>query len=112
MMSMAQVTYDQTADGIRQAEWEAFCAQHRLALGTPGGDTWYAAGHLIQVIRRGRRHVSFSAARTGDQLPEVARLAVACWARFGGRLTASPDIASIISDAVQAAMKGEEADHA
>jgi hypothetical protein len=111
-MSTAQVTHDQGADGIRQAEWEAFCTEHGLTQGMPGGDTWYDAGQQIQVIRRGCRHVSFGAAREGDRLPGAARLAVACWARFGGRLTASPDIASIINDAVQAAMKGEEADHA
>jgi hypothetical protein len=103
-MSIAQVTHDQAAAGIRQAEWEAFCAEHGLTQSTPGGgDTWYSAGQLIQVIRRGRRHVSFAASAAGDQLPEVARLAVACWAGFGGRLTASPDIASIIGGAVQAA---------
>jgi hypothetical protein len=35
------------------------------------------------------------------RLPDAARLAVDCWARFGGRLTASPDICRIISRAVQ-----------
>ena len=111
-MSMAQVTHDQAAGGIRQAEWEAFCAEHGLAQGTPGGDTWYDAGQQIQVIRRGRRHVSFGAARAGDRLPEAARLAVGLLGPVRRPPDGSPDIASIINDAVQAAMEGEEADHA
>jgi hypothetical protein len=102
-MSIAQVTHDQAAGGIRQNEWEAFCAELGLAQDTPGGDTWYDARQQIQVIRRGRRQVSFATAQTGGRLPEAARLAVACWARFDGRLTASPEITSIINDAVQAA---------
>jgi hypothetical protein len=102
-MSMTQVTHDQAAEGIRQAAWEQFCREHGLTQGTPGSDTWYGAGQKIQVVWRGRRHVSFATSGAGEQLPEVALLAVACWARFGGRLTASPDIASIISAAVQAA---------
>lgn len=102
-MSMAQVTRDQAARGIGHDEWEAFCAEQHLVHGTPDGDTWYGAGQQIQVIRRSRRHVSFAAARTGDQLPGAARLAIACWARFGGRLTASPEIAGIVNDTVQAA---------
>ena len=81
-MSMAQVTHDQAASGIRQAEWEAFCAEHGLTQGTPDGDTWYDTGQQIQVIRRGRRHVSFATARTGGRLHEAARLAVACGPGF------------------------------
>jgi hypothetical protein len=101
-MSTAQVTHDRTAAGIRQDEWEAFCTERGLTQSMPGGDTWYGAGQQIQVVRQGRRHVTFRTYQAGEQVPEVARLAAACWARFGGRLTASPEITSIISDAVQA----------
>jgi hypothetical protein len=102
-VSISQVTHDRAAGGIPQAGWEKFCAEHSLAQGTPGSDTWYGAGQQIQVIRGGRRQVSFATAREGGQLPDLARLVVACWAQFGGRLTASPEIASIISAALQAA---------
>ena len=102
-MSIATVTHDRAAAGIRQDEWEEFCAGNGLTQDTPGGDTWYGAGQQVQAVRQGRRNVAFRTYRAGEQVPEVARLAVACWAQFGGRLTASPEVTSIVNSAVQSA---------
>lgn len=97
-MSLVTVTHDQAAEGIRQAAWASFCAKHGLAASL-SGDTWYSPEKRVQVIREGRRRVSFVASRT--HAAEAARLAVACWAQFGGRLTASPEIAAIIAAPLQ-----------
>jgi hypothetical protein len=35
-------------------------------------------------------------AAAAELMPEVARLAIACWVRFGGQLTVSPEIAQMI----------------
>lgn len=99
MSSSAHITDDPGTAGIPQAEWEQFCAEHGFTAST-SGDTWYAGtgASQVQVIRYNRRHVSFSTYRMGEGMPEVVRLAVACWVQFDGRLSMDPELRNILAD--------------
>lgn len=96
-----------TESAITLKEWEAFCAEHELALSDAVGGNVYTRGGrngIEAVFGQGTRRetappppewaedVVFSTLWGGSKLAELAQLAGAFWARFGGAMFADETV--------------------
>lgn len=95
MSSSAHITDAPGTTGIRRREWDQFCADHGLIPRSPADNTWYSG--QVEVNRFSRHHVSFSTYRLGEAMPDVVKLAVACWLRFGGYLSMDDELRNILA---------------
>jgi hypothetical protein len=94
MSSAANIEFDPETLGIPSEEWRAFCTEHALVHNprVVGGNVYYG-GYDDQVEATYDEHaLCFSTYQGGRAMPDVARLAALAWCRWGGQLTADPEI--------------------
>ncbi len=96
MSSSAHITHDEGTQGIADDAWIQFCAEQGITLAGQSGGKYLDGGGRVSVTHFGPYRTYFSTIHMGELMPEVARLAIACWVRFGGQLTVSPEIAQMI----------------
>jgi hypothetical protein len=91
MSSAAIITFESDTIGVPADEWQAFCVKHALVHSpqTVGGNFYYA--DEVEV-RYEEHRLSFSTYWQGKAIPEVARLAMLAWQRWGGEISADPEV--------------------
>ena len=98
MSSSVFITFDARDEGVSRAKWDAWTEGHHLEQ-TPGtgehGHTW-RSGPGIEVDYHNKRRFTFSAFYMSDEVPELIRLALDFWTKFGGDLDAAPEIRTMI----------------
>jgi len=96
--SSVYITFDPRDEGVSRDNWNAWAAGHGL-LQTPGtgehGHTW-RKGPGIEVDYHSKRRMTFSAFYMSDEVPELIRLALDFWTKFGGSLDAATEIRTMI----------------
>jgi hypothetical protein len=95
MSSAATITFDADVVGISAKDWKAFCAEHNIqhSPNTIGGNVYYLNGDWGSVeLTFDRERLSVSTFHGGQAMPDVARLALLAWRRWGGDLSADPEI--------------------
>jgi hypothetical protein len=95
MSSAATITFEPDTIGIPADEWQVFCAEHAVVYSpqTIGGNVYYADAVEVHYAVHELR---FSTYWRGGAVPEVARLAMIAWKRWGGHLTADPEIRQVV----------------
>lgn len=106
MSSAATVTLDHLVD---INDWMAFCKEHEIIHSpqTIGGNTYYwdrFGGVEVTISARSEpeprgARIRFSHFFMGELIVHVARLALEAWARWGGELSADPEIRNLIRGA-------------
>ena len=102
MSSAICITFDE-ADAISGEDWAAFCAEHAVTYSpqTVGRNVFYAGDVEVtfgdaQPAAEGppgyAGSVTFSTYHLGAAMPDVATLARAFWLRFGGSVSADPEL--------------------
>lgn len=96
MSSAATLTFDPDTIGVSIDEWKAFCAEHALVHSpqTISGDVYYAGE--VEVHYATYRLI-FSTYWHGAAVPAVTRLALIAWRRWGGQISASPEIRRLVA---------------
>lgn len=96
MSSAANITFKSDTVGVPADAWKKFCAQHRLRHSpqTVGGNVYYDEdrGYKGVEVVYSQHQLRFSTYQGGSAMSDVARLATIAWRRWGGRLTADPEI--------------------
>jgi hypothetical protein len=95
MSSAATITFEPDTVCVPIDAWQAFCAEHALVYSpqTIGGNVYYAGE--VEVHYATRRLV-FSTYWRGAAIPEVARLAMIAWQRWGGEISADPEVRRLV----------------
>ena len=95
MSSAANITFEPDTVGVPAEEWQTFCREHRLEHSpqTVGGNYYYA-GEV--EVRYAEHMLNFSTYWFGNSMREVARLAKIAWRRWGGSLSADPEIRKLM----------------
>jgi len=91
MSSAATLTFDPDTIGVPADQWESFCQEHRIEYSprTVGGNVYYAGDVEVHYAEHKLR---FSTYWMGRSIPEVARLAMIAWQRWGGEISADPEV--------------------
>lgn len=99
MSSGATIEFDPMETRVESDEWIEFCAEHGIAYSpnTVGGNIYYAGGHAGVEIEFDPRRLRFSTFHMGKACDEVARITLLAWLRWGGDLSADPEIRALIS---------------
>jgi hypothetical protein len=112
MSSAAFIEFEPGTKGIPITEWREFCDEHGIvhSPNTVGGNVFYANqvevtfGRVLRVLNVATpalpdhaHYLCFSTYFMGEALPDVAALALAAWKRWGGQLSAAPEITAIFS---------------
>jgi hypothetical protein len=84
-------TFDPDTVGVPNDSWLSFCEEQHVvhSPNTAGGNVYYQGG--VEVTYSTHR-LSFSTYWQGAAMPDVGRLAMLAWARWGGALSADPEI--------------------
>jgi hypothetical protein len=107
MSSSIFITFD-AGEGVSLPDWKPFCDEHGLEY---RGGTTYRAGQVEieladAVHEPGSGAVvhgfTFSTFWMGEEMPGVASLAKAFWMRFGGCVSASPELRPLFTGEVTA----------
>jgi hypothetical protein len=95
MSSAATITFEPDTVGVPTKEWQSFCQEHCIKHSpqTIGGNVYYAGEVEVHYTRH---DLHFSTFWMGSAIPDVARLAMLAWRRWGGQLTADPEIRKTI----------------
>jgi hypothetical protein len=105
MSSSIFVTFD-AGEGVSLSHWKAFCDERGLEY---RGGTTYRAGQveieLADAVRGSGdgavvHNFTFSTFWMGEEMPRVAELAKAFWLRFGGCVSASPELQPLFTGEV------------
>jgi hypothetical protein len=96
MSSNITITFGRTDEGVRRDAWDAWAAEHDLILNTGNGLFYRGGTPGTEVAYVSKREVTFSTFYRGPALSDAAALALEFWARFGGSMTASPELAGLI----------------
>lgn len=99
MSSAATIAFDRDSTGVHGGEWSDFCAEHEIvhSPNTVGGTVYYFGGLAGVEVHYERMCIGFSTFFGGRACDGVARLVMIAWSRWGGRLTADPEIRSLIA---------------
>ena len=91
MSSAASITFDPDTAGVPADQWESFCKENRIEHSpqTVGGNVYYAGE--VEVTYEQHR-LTFSTFYQGNASPEVSRLALIAWQRWGGEISADQEI--------------------
>jgi hypothetical protein len=91
MSSAASITFETGTIGVPPDRWKSFCQEHGIEHSpqTVGGNVYYA-GQVEATHTRYR--LTFSTFHLGNAIPEVARLAMIAWQRWGGEISADPEV--------------------
>ena len=91
MSSAASITFDPETSGVPIDQWQAFCAEHVIVHSpqTVGGNVYYA-GDVDVIYNEHALH--FSTFWSGKAIPDVARIAMSAWCRWGGKISADPEV--------------------
>ena len=91
MSSAADITFARDTVGVPADEWQHFCEEHHIKHSpqTAGGTVYYAGEVEVRYVER---WLCFSTRHGGRAMEDVARLAMIAWHRWGGSLTADPEI--------------------
>jgi hypothetical protein len=103
MSSAANITFESDTIGVPPDQWSAFCAAHDIVHSpqTVGGNIYYHGGFGgVEAAYHSEHWVSFSTYHGGRAMGDVARLAMLAWRRWGGKLSADPEIRSLLSKEV------------
>ncbi|HSX22574.1 MAG TPA: hypothetical protein VLE97_07360 [Gaiellaceae bacterium] len=94
MSSAANITFEKDTIGVPADEWQSFCAEHQIKHSpqTVGGNVYYAGGIGGVEVHYERHALRFSTYWMGGAIPGVARLAMTAWKRWGGYLSADPEV--------------------
>lgn len=108
MSSAAYLEWD-PEEGVHADDWRDFCDRHGIEWSprTVGRNVFYAGSVEVSfgkavyddpplVPPDYAERITFSTFHGGEAMPEVARLAFACWFRFGGKLAADLEIRRLI----------------
>jgi hypothetical protein len=100
MSSAANITFEPDTIGVSINEWQEFCKEHQIEHSphTMGGNVYYAGDVEISYDKH---WVRFSTYWGGAAIPDVARLAMIAWRRWGGNLSADPEVAQATRGAAQ-----------
>jgi hypothetical protein len=92
MSSAANITFEPDTIGVSINEWQEFCKEYLIKHSpqTAGGNVYYAGDVEISYDQH---WVRFSTYWGGPSVPDVARLAMVAWRRWGGKLSADPEVA-------------------
>lgn len=92
MSSAAHITFEKDTKGVPADEWAAFCVEHEIAYSpnTVGGNVYYYGGKV--EIHYEMHGLTFSTFWMGPGMNSVARIAIDAWRRWGGTLSADPEI--------------------
>jgi hypothetical protein len=95
MSSAAILTFKPDTVGVPIDEWRAFCAKHALVHSprTFGDNVYYA--NKVEAHYAVHRLV-FSTYWCGATIPEVTRLAMIAWQRWGGEISADPEVRRLV----------------
>ena len=98
MSSAANITFEPGTVGVPAEEWQAFCREHRLEHSplTVGGSVYYQGGHDGVEVTYHEHTLRFSTYWFGNAMRDVARLAKIAWRRWGGQLSADPEIRKLM----------------
>lgn len=98
MSTSVYITFDQRDEGVRRDDFDAWARPNGLVFPAPHSVV-YRKGPEIEVDYHSKRAVTFSTFYMGDKMPELIRLALAFWGRFGGRMQAAPEVMVAINQA-------------
>jgi hypothetical protein len=89
--SAANITFDADTIGVPADQWESFCQEHRIEYSpqTVGGNVYYQGSIEVHYAVHELR---FSTFWMSGAIPGVARLARIAWKRWGGYLSADPEV--------------------
>jgi hypothetical protein len=98
MSSAANITFETDTVGVPAAEWQEFCREQRLEHSpqTVGGNVYYQGGHDGVEVTYHEHALRFSTYWFGNAMRDVARLAKIAWRRWGGKLSADPEIRKLM----------------
>jgi len=99
MSSAATITFEPDTVGIPAEEWQAFCREHRLEHSpqTVGGNVYYQGGLGGVEVHYAEHRLIFSTYWFGNAMRDVAKLAKTAWRRWGGNLSADPEIRKLVA---------------
>lgn len=106
MSSAAYINWDLDTDPLPLDEWEKFCREYEINYSpeTNSKNVYYFGGRGAVECHFGDQNfegegplpaahlVYFSTYHFGEAMPDVARIAFAAWKRWGGSLSADPEI--------------------
>lgn len=93
--SAANITFEPDTIGVPADEWQRFCQEHHIEHSpqTVGGNVYYADAVEVHYAMHELR---FSTYWRGGAVPEVARLAMIAWRRWGGQISADPEVRWVV----------------
>jgi hypothetical protein len=97
MSSSVSFRFEVLDQGVPAEDWEAFCEAQHLVLNPGNGLYWL--NPEVSAERDGRLYVSFSTYYMSESMTEVVRLAMLFWHRFGGSMSAAPELVALIAGA-------------
>lgn len=98
MSSAATITYELDTIGVPSDEWKRFCEEHDIVHSprTIGGNVYYQGGLNGVEVHYAEHALRFSTYWMGRAIPDVARLAMIAWRRWGGQISADPEVRKAI----------------
>lgn len=103
MSSAATIEFeDDESFRVGADKWSVFCSEFGLEHSprTVGGNVWYVGGFGGVECTYTPTRIVFSTLFGGEYIPDVARLAMEAWLRWGGDLHADLEIRDSIRDLI------------
>lgn len=104
MSSGAIIKFEPGTVAVERASFDEFCTAHDIVHSPQAvaGNVFYAGGVEVHYGDKGSLpervfKLRFSTFFMGSDIPEVARLALLAWQKWGGALHADPEIAARFS---------------
>lgn len=95
-MGSAAFIHLEHGECVERETFDQWCAEAGIVFSpdTVGGDTYYAGEVEVTFgkVRDERQTLTISTFFMGSAMPQVAAIAYAAWLRFGGDLSASPEV--------------------
>lgn len=98
MSSAATIIFDKDTRGISAEKWQNFCRENSIEYSprTVGGKVYYQGGMGGVEIHFATHKLIFSTYWGGSMMESVARLVKIAWCRWGGNLSADPEIRKLM----------------
>ncbi len=98
MSSAANISFEPGTIGVPADEWQSFCREHHIEHSpqTVGGNVYYQGGLEGVEVHYAEHELRFSTYWFGNAMRDVARLAKSAWRRWGGDLSADPEIRKLM----------------